>query len=383
MKRLAGPVVVPALVVLLSVASVFVIGVVGCGARDPQVRPDPVERLLAVAEPVVQRANGKDTWEVVVCRVPRGVTDPLYAELDDRMERDAVEIVDLLRPVSDYYDRWSGGRYALRFVAAANDVSILSTETSQQCVDRALDGSSGDTEGVLVVADAQHAENAEGGRGGPGSSCDDDCSAKSTRRYVYVGASDFMSVWGSEPPLDLIEHELGHGLDWPHSSLTADGLDGVVYDSPYDLMSNSAASRETDETLRHGPGILVVNLLAAGWVDPERVVRWRPGDDTRVVELAARSDRSSSDVMMVSLIVDESSFYSIEMVGASGDDAFHESDFVLIHRVEITDGSGFDRRQYLVSGELRVGDAWTGNGFAVRVLTMGDGRARIEISEDA
>ncbi|MTA28215.1 MAG: hypothetical protein F2562_05090, partial [Actinobacteria bacterium] len=93
MKRLAGPVVVPALVVLLSVASVFFIGVVGCGARDPQVRPDPVERLLAVAEPVVQRANGKDTWEVVVCRVPRGVTDPLYAELDDRMERDAVEIV--------------------------------------------------------------------------------------------------------------------------------------------------------------------------------------------------------------------------------------------------------------------------------------------------
>jgi hypothetical protein len=36
-----------------------------------------------------------------------------------------------------------------------------------------------------------------------------------------------------------------------------------------------------------------------------------------------------------------------------------------------------------VSDELRAGEAWTQNGVAVRVLTMGDGRARIEISEAA
>jgi hypothetical protein len=371
MKRLAGPVVVLALG----------LGLVGCGAETTQVRPDPLERLLATSEPMIDRANGPDTWEVVVCRVPRGATDPLYAEFDDRMERDADEIVALLRPVSDYYERWSGGRYELRFVPAANEVSILSTESSQQCVDRALDRSSPTADGVVVVADAQHARSAEGGRGGPGSPCVDDCPAKTTGRYVYVGASDFMSVWGSEPPLDLIEHELGHGLDWPHSSLDAESLDGVVYDSPYDHMSNSAAAREADETLRHGPGILAVNLLAAGWLD--RTESWWLGDDTRVVEVGARSDHASSNPRLVSLSIDESRFYSIELVSASGDDAFHESDFVLIHRVEITPGSGFDRRQFLVSDELRAGEAWTQNGVAVRVLTMGDGRARIEISEAA
>jgi hypothetical protein len=308
------------------------------------------------------------------------VTDPLYAEFDDRMERDADEIVALLRPVSDYYERWSGGRYELRFVAAANEVSILSTETSQQCVDRALDRSSPSAEGVVVVADAQHAQNAQGGRGGPGSPCVDDCSARTTGRFVYVGASDFMSVWVSDPPLDLIEHELGHGLDWPHSSLDVESLDGVVYDSPYDLMSNSAAARESDQRMRHGPGILAVNLLAAGWL--ERTESWWLGDDARVVELGARSDHASSNPRLVSLPLDESRFYSIELVSASGDDAFHESDFVLIHLVENTDGSGFDRRQFLVSDELRAGGAWTQNGFAVRVLTIDGGFARIEISED-
>ena len=371
MKRLAGAVVLSACFATT----------VGCGPTEPSTRPDPVERLLAASEPMFGRANGDDTWEVAVCRIPRGVTDPLYAELDDRMDRDVDEIVDLLGPVSDYYTRWSGGRYSLRFVPATRDVSILPTETSEQCVDRALEQSSPRAEGVIVVADAQHAEDAEGGRGGPGSACADDCSAKATGRYVYVGASDFMSVWGSEPPLDLIEHELGHGLDWPHSSLSAEGLDGVVYDSPYDLMSNSTAAREADESFRHGPGIVAVDLLAVGWID--RVERWWLGDDTRVIEIGARSDHSSPKPRLAALTIDGSAFFSIEMVRASGDDAFHGSDFVLIHRIELTDGSGFDRRQFVASEELRAGDEWIESGFVVRVLKIGDGSARIEISEAA
>ena len=356
---------------------------VGCGAGASSDRPDPVERLLAVAEPVVDRARGEDVWEVAICRIPIGATDPLYAELDDRMEYGADQIVEQLAPVSEYYERWSGGHYTVRFVPTAADVSVLTTETSQQCVDRALGRSSPDAQGVLVVSDAQHAEGFEGGRGGPGTACDDDCSAKVTRRYVYVGASDFMSVWEGEPPLDLIEHELGHGLDWPHSSLSAESLDGVVYDSPYDLMSNSAASRETDATLRHGPGILVVNLLAAGWIDPERVVRWWPDEDSRVIDIVSRSRLSSSEPIAVAVPIDGTTFASVELVEATGDDAFHDGDFVLVHRIKVVGAAGFDRRQYLVSGELREGEEWTGDGFTVRVLALGDGRTRIEFSEDA
>ena len=355
----------------------------GCGAGASSDRPDPVERLMATSESALDRARGEDVWEVAICRIPIGATDPLYAEFDDRMEYGADEIVEQLAPVSEYYERWSGGRYTVRFVPAAADVSILTTETSQQCVDRALGQSSPDAQGVLVVSDAQHAEGAEGGRGGPGTSCDDNCSATVTRRYVYVGASDFMSVWEGVPPLDLIEHELGHGLDWPHSSLSAESLDGVVYDSPYDLMSNSAASRETDATLRHGPGILVVNLLAAGWIDPERIVHWWSDEDARTVDIVPRSRLVSTEPIAVAIPVDDASFYSVEVVGDDGDDAFHGSDFVLVHRVEVIGSSGFERRQYLVSGELHAGDTWNADGFTMRVLATNDGGARVEVSGGA
>ncbi len=81
--------------------------------------------------------------------------------------------------------------------------------------------------------------------------------------------------------------------------------------------------------------------------------------------------------------IDGTTFASVELVEATGDDAFHDGNFVLVHRIEVVGAAGFDRRQYLVSGELREGEEWSGDGFTVRVLTMGDGRARIEFSEDA
>jgi len=358
----------------------FLAGSVGCGSGEPSEYLDPVGRLLATSESVFERANGEDVWEVVVCRIPLQSTDPLYAMLDDRMERDAVEIARLLQPVTEYFQRWSGGRYEPRFVPASFAVSIQATDTSQQCVEHAFEQSSPSSSGVLVVADAQHAEGSEGGRGGPGARCSGDCSAQTTRRYVYVGASDFMSVWGSEPPLDLIEHELGHGLDWPHSSLSAEGLDDVEYDSPYDLMSNNASAREVDPRLRHGPGILVVNLLATGWIDPARVERWSPDEDSRVVDIVPRSRLTSAESIAVAIPIDAATFASVELVEASGDDAFHVGDFVLVHRIVVIGETGFQRRQHLMSGELREGDEWSGDGFTVRVVRIDAGAARIEIS---
>lgn len=360
----------------------------GSGSATPSVDPpsgdtpsgDPLGALLARARTRLDGVDGPDTWEVAVCRVPVGVKDPYYADVDARMSRSAEELVALLAPVSDYFARWSGGAYVPRFVPAARTVSILSDETSQECVERAIEQSADDSDGVLVIANAQHAEDVEGGRGGPGRACTDDCSARATRRYVYVGASDFMSDRGDAPPLDLVEHELGHGLDWPHSSLTDRGFEDRAYDSPYDLMSDSAAARSADPTRRHGPGVLAIDLVAAGWVGRERVVEMRDGRST--VEIGVRSAPAGPVVVVVPL--DEASLLTVELVSATGDDGFHDSDFVIVHRVELgIEGSGIDRRQFSVSGELRAGDRWTGEGRAVRVIDIAGGVARLEISAGA
>jgi hypothetical protein len=357
------------LVVLLTGA----IMVVGCGGTESDV--DPLGALIDTSRPGL--AAGEDVWDVTVCHVPIGVQDPLYADVDARMTRTAADIAEVLAPVSEYFDRASGGAYRLRLVPSTNDVSISVDETSRQCIDRALAQSSSD--GVIVVGDAQHDESADGGRGGPGRTCSGACPASETGRYVYVGAADFMSPNDSDVPFDLVEHELGHGLDWPHSSRSREGLDGVVYDSPYDLMSDSAAPRLVDASLRHGPGVLAINLVASGWIERDLVAEMA---ESGAVTLGPRSEIGGSDPLLVVLPLDEDSMLSVEFVTAAGDDAFHGSDFVVVHRIDDISLGGFLRRQFLVSPELRVGDSWTGDGYSVTVVSIAD-VARLEISAGA
>ena len=359
------------------VASLFAAS--SCAGSDGQ-SVDPLGRLIARQEPIFPRANGTDTWEVVVCRVPVGITDPMYAPINDRMSDDASAIVDSLAPVSDYFDRWSGNRYDVRFVAAESEVSILTTETSEQCVERALAASSPDAEGVLVVADAQHDVDQEGGRGTPGTECVAECSAKVTGRAVYVGAADFMGDREAGVPLDLVEHELGHALDWPHSGMSIGSLESGSYDSPYDLMSNSAASWQSNPSLRDGPGILVVNLLSVGWITREQVDVWSPRDRQRSVNVVSRSSSNAEDPKMIVVPVDENSFFTLEFVSADGDDSFHTDDFVIAHRIEIRGGSGFDRRQFVVSPELRPGDAWTTDDFEIRIESIDGTNATLTLT---
>jgi len=162
-----------------------------------EVSADDFDALLRLRTP-----PAIDVWEVALCRVPADVEAGLYAPFEERLEIDASEIVDRLGPVSDYFGRWSQGAYTIEWRAGA-PVALDSSGDPMSCVDQALDVSGGDVRGVLVVADAQHDTDQIGGWGRPGAECDEPCAASTSRRAVYIGASDFMPQWNDDPPLDL------------------------------------------------------------------------------------------------------------------------------------------------------------------------------------
>jgi hypothetical protein len=91
-------------------------------------------------------------------------------------------------------------------------------ETHDHCVERAIDASAQQTSVVMVVSNAEHLADQSGGWGRVGNPCSAKfCSARQTRRALYIGASDFHPSWGPTPAVDLTEHEIGHTLGLPHS----------------------------------------------------------------------------------------------------------------------------------------------------------------------
>lgn len=282
-----------------------------------------------------RRVDDVDRWGVFVCAVPPDDVQPPFAATDIRIDLDQATLAERLAPVAEYFERWSHGRHRMEFVAVER-VGIGPTEGPDQCVDAALRRAPAEIDGVIVVADAQHDEGAAGGWARAGENCAVPCPAAESGRAVYLGASDFTDYWGDAPPLDLVEHEIGHALGWPHSSIHLADSDGHSYDSPYDVMSDSAAPRRVDDSRRHAPGVLAVNQLASGWLDEADVVEYS-FEDLPVGEwqdaIVLRASDASRGTRLVAVALPDGDYVTIELVADRGDGDHLGESGVVVHRV--------------------------------------------------
>ena len=317
--------------------------------------------------------NGDDPWNVVVCHVPIDSRSVVYAGLPLRFPLHADALAAVLdTKVGAYFDTLSHHAYRPHF-RGAGEVTIAATDEPQACVDKALALAGGDAHGVIAIADAEHTATQPGGFANPGSDCAaPPCLASATRRSAYVGASDFSPDWGDHPPMDLIEHEIGHTLGWPHS-----GYDPALeepHDSALDVMSNSAAPRDAHFDRRDGPGTLAVNLLSAGWLPTSAVAVVAPSG--RTVTLAPSAGTSGTRLAIVAL--DDHRFITVELLTAEGLDDHLPASGVAVHLI---DGSGPTRAQTPLVGlapydRLVVpGQTFTAEGWSVTVAA--DWRATI------
>ena len=356
-----------------------------CGRSSLSLGATDVEALIKIgiiADSYGEMTLGVDPWEVVVCHIPISTLDEIFEPSSERMSLSSDEIVKRLTPVVSYFKRHSYGRYQPVF-SAGQDVTISDTETSDDCAERALDQSGPEVRGVMVVADAEHGADEFGGWGTPGVGCNKSCSASDTRRSVYVGAGDFMDYWNGDSPLDLVEHEIGHALDWPHSTTSMSNSGQELYDSALDVMSDSSAPRMVISTKRHGPGTLAINLYAARWFNDEhlQILDTSRRVNTKVQLLATDTDLSMTGTRFVVVADGVNSFLTIELIAARGDNAHLKLDALVIHRITVTGTSGVDRQQIVIKGDLQDGEKWVGNGISIEVLSIDsdDGEVTAEI----
>jgi len=331
-----------------------------------------VGSLLVLRDAGSWRAEGADEIEVWICRVPADSTAAIYAGLPLRLPLTAASIAEVLNArVTPYFDAISLGQYQPQF-RAGGDATLTATEEPQVCVDQAIVGADDTTDAVLVVADAEHRPEFPGGFGNAGVPCpaEPPCPVLDSRRAAYVGASDFHPDWGDQPPMDLIEHEIGHTLGWTHSGFV-DGA-AVPYQSALDLMSNSAAPREFDLTRRDGPNTLAINLLFAGWL---------PIGDVWVAPLAGgpvvlQSATGGVGRRLAIAPIGNGSYLTIELLTADGYNAHLPVSGVAVHRVVVS-AEGAVQAIVPVVGEppftalLQPGELVESDGWRVEVLADG------------
>ncbi len=309
------------------------LGISACSNSPVSLTP-AVQSIVDSAKQTQWMTTGTDPWEVFVCHVPADTQSPVYSGLPLRLALKPDEIATVLdSKVTAYFQTLSNGLYRPQF-SAGGEVTIGANDEPQACVDQALSIAGAGAHGVFVVADAEHNANQPGGFGNQGGACAvPPCRATATRRSAYVGAADFSPDWGDQPPMDLIEHEIGHALGWPHSGYDMSAAE--PHRSALDVMSDSAAPRAVHPTRRDAPDTLAVNRLAAGWLPASAVVVIPSTGGT--VTLAPSNGPSGTRLVVIEL--DDHRFITVELLIAEGFDEHLPASGVAVHLIEENDAT--------------------------------------------
>lgn len=354
-------------------------------AIDTSGLPAPLASVLDDQAGIL--TTGVDRFEIWICSVPTTSTAPIYQSNGLRLALEASALASVLNDtVTDYFLTLSSGAYRLQFTAGG-DVELGDVEGSDECFARALEAS-GDAPGVLAIATAEHAAGESGGFGAVGDPCrapaDWPCPAAETGRGVYLGASDFHPDWGSTPALDLLEHEIGHVLGWPHSGGRTD-----AYASDIDVMSDSAAPRRVDPAARHGQGTLAINRVAAGWIPLDDVAVVEAGSTT-TVELTP--SQSGEGTRLAVIPVSDTAFLTVEYLAATGLQSHLPESGITVTLVDSAASSCANAqttRSCRVQESLvdaapfddlmgAVGEQWEGYGWRVTVTSLAGDLATVE-----
>lgn len=362
--------------------------------------PMPAEAMPAEAMRLaaLKDAAGPDTFEVWICDVPVDTTDPTYGDPTLRLPLTPDDVIRRAGSrVRGYFTAISFGVYQPRFIPGGT-IPMAPGDTSQTCVDNALDQSSPTATAVFAVATAEHTARAPGGWGTPGTwaSCTTSCEASITRRSAYVGASDFHPDWGFIPALDLIEHEIGHTIGLPHSGEVLN--DKFGYTSALDVMSNSAAPRDVDPWRRHGPDTLAVNRLAVGWLpldDVAHALSNAGAANAGAVNAGAASEpqpftlapsTASSGTRLLLLPIDEHRMLTVEYLRPTGfDNALPEAG-VAVHLIDDSAGEGVERLQETLVGTapytdlLGLDETFAANGWSLRVISKSASAVQVAVT---
>lgn len=318
---------------LFALVALVALGVLRLPGDDSSSTADLLEGLSHPAPP-------RDVVEVWVCAVPDDSAVARYGGLPLRLDLDPARLAAVFDAgVAPYFSSVSHLQYAQRFVAGGT-VSMRRDDDYTACVDQAIERASTTSTVVLAVATAEHAPDEPGGFGQPGRGCTDratmTCPVAESRRYAYVGASDFGPQWADDPPLDLVEHELGHTLGWVHSGTEpATG----AYLSALDVMSNSAAPRDVDPSRRDAPDVLGVHRAVSGWlrdvevsaVDEDVTITLSPSN----VWLSGITSTAIGTRVLV-LHVDDTTFLTVELLEPEGHDSHLPYPGIAVHRVTCT-----------------------------------------------
>jgi hypothetical protein len=282
------------------------------------------------------RANGDDRIEVWVCHVPLDSTAKVYGGLQVRRTITPTGLAAVISPrVSAYFLTISNGRYRPSIVPGG-EWQMSRTDLPQACADHAIAAAGPTTRAVLLVADAEHAADQPGGIGSAGLPClgSGPCAVAQSRRWAYVGAADFAPRWGADPPMDLVEHELGHTLGWVHSGTPPATRVAGDYDSALDAMSDSAAPRHTDPARRDAPDTLAIDRVACGWLSADDAVVADQKKGAVSADLSPSTGASGTRLMV--LPVDGSSFLTVELLTPTGYDDHLPMAGIAVHLVTVS-----------------------------------------------